>query len=189
MKKLLYAVSAALIMASCVGGNTTKNNANSACSSECGSSCESSTKTADVKSYKLEELLMAAEGLVDTEVVVVGTITHTCKHSGRRCFMVGDDQKTSFRIEAKGDIGGFNRELIGSELAVKGMLRENRLTNEYLDAWEEKVVEKQGKEDGSAESCGSETANINSMREWMKKNNKEYYSLYFMDGTSFEVVE
>ncbi|MFR9651191.1 MAG: hypothetical protein SNG35_04120 [Rikenellaceae bacterium] len=181
MKKLLYALSVVLFMASCIGNTTTSNNTKS--------SCESASKASDTKSYKLEELLKSAEGLVDKEVIVIGTITHTCKHSGRRCFMVGDDQKTSFRIEAKGEIGGFNRELIGSELAVKGILRENRLTNEYLDAWEERVAESQGKEDGSAESCDAETANINSMREWMKRNNKEYYSLYFMDGTSFEVVE
>ncbi len=182
MKKLLYTLAVALVMVSCIGNGSQSNSSDS-------NTSEAATKSAEVKSYKIEDLLKEAESLVDKEVIVIGSITHTCKHSGRRCFMVGDDQKTSFRIEAKGDIGGFNRELIGSEIAVKGMLRENRLTNEYLDAWEEKVNERAGKEDGSAESCSAETNNIQSMREWMKKNNKEYYSLYFMDGNSIVTAE
>ncbi|MFI3262004.1 MAG: hypothetical protein R3Y26_03740 [Rikenellaceae bacterium] len=180
MKTLLYTIAAALFMVGCAG------NANS---SKENNTASEQTKATETKCYKLADLLLVAETMVDTEVTVQGTITHTCKHSGRRCFMVTDDQKTSFRIEAKGEIGGFNRELIGSELAVTGTLRENRLTHEYLNAWEEKVKESQGAEDGSAESCGAETNNINEMRKWMKENNKEYYSLYFMDGTSFTVVE
>lgn len=171
-------------MVSCIGNgaNSAKSTTSSCCSAD-SRSAEQST------SYQLEDLLKAAETLVDQEVVVLGSVTHTCKHSGRRCFIIGEDQKTTLRVEAKGNIGGFNRELIGSDLAIKGILRESRLTNEYLDAWEERVNESQGKEDGSAETCDAETNNINDMRAWMKRNNKEYYSLYYMDGTSFEVVE
>lgn len=167
-------------MSACIGtgGNSSK-----------GESASSETKAVAVESYELNDLLAVADSLVGKEVIVVGTVTHTCKHSGRRCFIVGDDQKTSFRVEAKGDIGGFNRELIGSELAVTGILQENRLTNEYLNEWEAQIAESGGVEDGSAESCDAETNNIKEMREWMKANNKEYYSLYYMDGTSFEVVE
>ncbi len=185
MKKLLYTLAAALVMVSCAGNNS-NSNSSSCCDSK--SSCEQTTKSSS-KIYKLDDLLKSAETLAGEVVTVQGTITHTCKHSGRRCFIVGEDQKTSFRVEAKGEIGGFNRELIGSELAITGTLQESRLTNEYLDAWEEKVKEREGKEDGSAETCSAETNNINDMRAWMKKNNKEYYSLYYMDGTSFEVIE
>ncbi|MFI3267217.1 MAG: hypothetical protein R3Y51_00735 [Rikenellaceae bacterium] len=183
MKKLLYTLVAALVMVSCAGNtNSSKQN-----SSE--NTSEQTTKATEIQSYKLADLLQVAETLVDKDVTVQGVITHTCKHSGRRCFMVTEDQQTSFRIEAKGEIGGFNRELIGSELAVTGTLRESRLTNEYLNAWEEKIKESEGAEDGSAESCSAETNNINEMRKWMKDNDKDYYSLYFMDGTSFKVVE
>ncbi len=180
MKKIIFALALGLMMSACLG--TTNNSSNN-------NSQDAETKAESAVSYKLDDLLLKAETLVGQEVVVVGTITHTCKHSGRRCFMVGDNQKVSLRIEAKGEIGGFNRELIGSELAVTGTLQESRLTNEYLNEWEEKVRESAGAEDGSAESCEAETNNINDMRAWMKENNKEYYSLYYMDGTSFEVVE
>lgn len=147
------------------------------------------TAVADVQAYKLDSLLSVADQLTDKTVTVRGFVTHTCKHSGKRCFIVGDDQKTSFRVEAKGDIGGFNRELIGSELAITGVVKERRLTKEYIDQYEEQVNEKKAKEDGSAETCQAELNNIQGMREWMKSNNKDYYSIYYMDGEKYDVIE
>ncbi len=49
----------------------------------------------------------------------------------------------------------------------------------------EKAVE----EDGSAESCQAEMTNIAEMRSWMKENGKDYYSIYFLNGTSYEMVD
>ena len=101
---------------------------------------------------------------------------------------MGNDQKTSIRVEARGNIGGFNRELIGSELVIKGILKENKLTKEYIDQAEEELKEKQGKE-SNGETCDAELSNIENMRKWMKENNKDYYSIYFVEGTDYEVVE
>ena len=103
--------------------------------------------------------------------------------------MIGEDPNTTIRVEAKGKIGGFNRELVGSELTITGIVRENRLSKEELEQWEKKVAEAEGEEDGSADHCGSETANINSIKDWMKKHNKDYHLTYFMDGLSYEVIE
>ena len=137
----------------------------------------------------VEDLLASAETNIGKKITLRGFITHTCKHSGKRCFVVGKDQKTSIRVEAKGNIGGFNRELIGSEVLIQGTLRENRLTKEYIDQMEEAINEKKVKDDGSAESCDAETANITAMRQWMKEHNKDFYSIYYIDGTNYEVVE
>lgn len=140
------------------------------------------------KAMYVEEILQHAEQEVGKEILLKGFVTHTCKHSGRRCFVMGNDQKTSIRVEAKGNIGGFNRELIGSELVIKGILKENKLTKEYIDQAEEELNEQKGKE-GNGETCESELNNIKGMREWMKANNKDYYSIYYVDGTDYEVVE
>ena len=98
---------------------------------------QSEVKTVNVeKAMYLDDILSKAETLEGQEVILRGKITHTCKHSGRRCFIVGKDGKTSIRVEAKGNIGGFNRELIGSEVAVKGILRANKMTEKDIDAME-----------------------------------------------------
>ena len=138
--------------------------------------------------YTFEEVLAQAETLIDKPVKVKGYVTHTCKHSGRRCFLAGEDQKVTMRVEAKGNIGGFNRELIGNQIEVVGVLRENRLAPEKIDAMEKAINEKAIKNDGSAEACDTETANIQKMREWMKENGKDYYSIYYIDGEDYNEV-
>jgi hypothetical protein len=145
--------------------------------------------TANLKTYELNDLLSNAESLIDKTVKVRGYVTHTCKHSVKRCFIVGEDQKTSFRVEAGGEIGGFNRELTGSELEITGVVKERRLTKEYIDQYEKEVNEQKAEEDGSAETCAAELSNIQEMRNWMKTNNKDYYSIYYMNGISYDVVE
>lgn len=148
-----------------------------------------SESLSDLPVYNLDDLLKVADQNVDKKVKVIGYITHTCKHSGKRCFIVGDSQKTSMRVEAKGNIGGFNRELTGSKVEIAGTLKERRLSKEYLEQAEKEVNEKAAKEDGSAESCEAELNNIAEMRQWMADNNKEYYSIYFMNGEEYEVVD
>lgn len=137
----------------------------------------------------VDQLLAKAETLVDKPVVVQGHVTHTCKHSGKRCFIVGDDANLSIRVEAGGQIQGFNRELVGNSIAVKGILKERRLTAEYIDQWEEKVQNQETQEDGSAETCAAEMNNINNMRQWMEDNEKNYYSIYYINGENYDIVD
>ncbi len=179
MKNFIYVLVAALSVSLAACTSNKKKNVESTEQQEVALSVD--------KAVCLEDLLANAEANVGKEVTLRGVITHTCKHSGRRCFIAGKDQKTTIRVEAKGNIGGFNRELIGSEVVVKGTLRENRLTKEYLAQMEEDLNDKQGKE--NAETCESELKNIEGMREWMKANNKDFYSVYYMDGLEYEVVE
>lgn len=177
MKQLLFIGLVLACMVSCSGNNSAK---------QAEQSDEVAAVAGDV--YGLDDLLLVADDLLDQTVAVKGFVTHTCKHAGKRCFIVGESQKTSFRVEAKGDIGGFNRELVGSELAITGILKERRLTKEYIDQMEEQLNQKV-EEDGSAESCQAELNNISEMRNWMAENGKEFYSIYYMDGLNYEVIE
>lgn len=162
---------------------------NSKKQSESSSAAEQVSQKVDVEhAMYVEDILKNAEKEVGKEVNLRGFVTHTCKHSGRRCFVMGRDQKTSMRVEAKGNIGRFSRELVGSELIIKGILRENKLTEEYIDQAEEELKEQQGKGEDS-ETCQTELNNLTSMREWMKANHKNYYSIYYLEGTDYEVVE
>ena len=184
MKKIIFVVIAFLGfgLASC--GNSSKKQTTDE------KTVQSEVKTVDVeKALCLEDILAKAETEVGKEVVLKGKITHTCKHSGRRCFVVGKDDKTSIRVEAKGNIGGFNRELIGSVVAIKGILRENRMTEEDIDAMEAEYKKQQEAAKPGEGHCDTELKNIQGMRDWMKANNKEFYSIYYMDGMEFEVVE
>lgn len=176
----MAALAVSATLASC--GNNKKSGEESAMTEQTVQSLDPS------KALYVEEILKNAEQNIGKKITLKGFVTHTCKHSGRRCFVIGNDQKTTIRVEARGHIGGFNRELIGSELIIQGTLRENKLTKEYIDQAEEQLKEKQGKE-GDGETCDAELNNISSMRQWMKEHNKDYYSIYYVEGTDYEVVE
>ncbi|MDR2086704.1 MAG: hypothetical protein LBP72_05965 [Dysgonamonadaceae bacterium] len=143
---------------------------------------------AELPVFELDNLLQVAEQELDKTVKVVGYVTHTCKHSGKRCFIVGKSQQASMRVEAKGEIGGFNRELVGSKLEITGVLKERRLTQEYIDQMEKNVAIKK-QEDASAESCAAELSSISEMRRWMKERNKAYFSIFYMDGLEYVTLE
>lgn len=183
MKKVLFMMAALALMAAC-GNNAKKQK------QQTDTMPQTEQAAAAVsEAYTVENLMQQAESLVGKNVEVRGYVTHTCKHSGKRCFIVGEDQEVSIRVEAKGNIGGFNRELIGSELLINGTLRENRLSREYLDQMEKDLNDQKLQEDGSAETCEAELANIDGMKAWMQENGKDYYAVYYIDGEDYEVLE
>ena len=143
-----------------------------------------------VVAYELDDLLAVADQNVDNTVTVVGIVTHTCKHSGKKCFIVGESQATSLRIEIdpEGEIEMFSPELIGSKIAVTGILKEFHLSEESIVERETNV--KQLEQEGSSpEECATELSNISDMRKWMEDNGKDYFVLYYMDGLKYEVVD
>lgn len=177
MKKIFYLAAAVMmiILASC-GGKTAEKQ-----------TVEETPVVNIDKAMYLEDILDSASAYVDKEIVIRGIVDHTCTHSGRRCFLLGKDPSLTMRVEAKGNIGGFNRELSGSEIAVKGTLREKFISEEEIKAMEQQLAEKVEKE--GADHCDSEAKAIQSMRKWMKDNNRDAFSEYYVDGTDFEVIE
>ncbi|WP_421919423.1 hypothetical protein [Marinifilum sp.] len=159
-------------------------------------SCNQSNKKQDTKQEEVKtlaansisQLIEMAEQNVGKEVCFKGIVQHVCAHSGRRAFLVDETGKFSIRVEATGEINGFNRELSGSTITVKGSIAEQRLTEKEINEYEAKVKAKEDAEEGG-EHCSAEMANITKMRDWMKENNKNYYSIYFVKGTSYEIVE
>ena len=179
MKKVFLAAFIAIAMVACSGANKENKNATTA---------ENAETISAENAFPIENLLAVAENYIDKPVKVKGYVTHTCKHSGKRCFLADENQNVSIRVEAKGNIGGFNRELVGSEIEVDGILHERRLTPAEIDKMEEDIAAKRVSGDGSAESCDAETANVEKMRNWMKEKGKDYYAIYYIDGEDFREI-
>jgi len=137
----------------------------------------------------VNDLLLNADKQQDKTIKLTGVVTHTCKHSGKRCFLSDSGGDETIRVEAGGKITGFNQELTGSTITVTGILKERRLTKEYIDQWEESLKEKAIEEDGSAETCSAENSNINKMRNWMKEHGKNYYSIFFIEGIDYDITK
>ncbi|MCU4155527.1 hypothetical protein J1N10_06035 [Carboxylicivirga sp. A043] len=159
----------------------------------CGQKKSSSSENVTVQKTEVidvAQVLDKAENSIDKEVVFKGWVSHVCKHSGRRCFLKSEDGSVSIRVEAGGQINGFNKELTGSQLRVVGVMKVKKLDEQYLDEWQAKVEAAHKHEDveEGGEHCSAEMDNINEMREWMKKNGKDYYPIYFVNGTDYSIL-
>lgn len=147
-------------------------------------------KSVEEQMYSVDGLYANVDSLEGKEISIYGSVTHTCKHSGQRCFLVGDSADQTIRVEAGGNIQGFGAELIGSTIRVKGVLKASKINPDEIQKMEEEVATKEKSSDeGEVESCAAEKQNIHAMREWMKNNNKNYYATYYFEGADYEVVE
>lgn len=158
-------------------------------STACKNGAQKETQIAHNSVFNVADLLEIASDSLDKEVQVQGVVTHVCSHSGRRCFIEDTTGAYSIKVEATGDIPSFGRELMGNTIKVTGVLQENRLSTDYINEWEVEIKEKHAHEaEDGGDKCASELANIDNMRTWMKEHNKDYYSIFYLDGTAYELV-
>lgn len=177
MKKTIFPLIILLLLAGC-GNNVSQQQ-------QIVTEASIQTETA----LNISQLMVMASDNVDKEVIIEGVVTHVCKHSGKRCFLKDTTTNTSIRVEAKGEIGGFNSEMNGSQIMVKGIIRENRLTAEFIDKWEAKTLAQQEQAEVDQGHCSAELSNIKEMKDWMTANNKDFYSVFYVDGFSYEIVD
>ena len=64
------------------------------------------------KAVDVNGLLSKAEQQINDTIVLKGIVTHTCSHSGRRCFIADSTGKLTIRVEAGGNIQALNKELV-----------------------------------------------------------------------------
>ena len=156
-------------------------------------SCTGNKKQAEAAdwAYELDNLLAVAEQEVDNTVTVVGFVTHTCKHSGKKCFIVGESQETSLRVEVvpEGEIELFTPELVGSKVAITGILKEQQVPEEFIAELENNARLQLQEGIIEEEVCATELSNYSEMRQWMKDRGKDYYVIYYMDGLKYEVLD
>jgi hypothetical protein len=92
------------------------------------------------------------------------------------------------RVEAQGEIETFSSELIGSKLAITGVLKEQQISEERINEYEDEVKQLEN-EEGMAETCAAELSSITDMRKWMKDHGKNYYVTYYMDGLTYNIID
>lgn len=164
-------------------------------------SCQGSQKKAQAEESQAEvkaeatvitpETVMA-EGatLVGQEVSVKGTVNHVCRHGGKKCRLAGTTEGAWIQVMARGEIKEFAKELIGSEIIVKGTVKERKITKEMVAEQEnatKAAMEKTETKEAKAH-CSSSMGNVEKMKRWMADNNKDYYAVYFVEGVSYEAV-
>ncbi len=140
--------------------------------------------TTEIPTIKVEDFTTVAANYAGQKIQLTGTVDHTCKHSGKRMVIVGENPDFSVKIEA-GEVDQFNRELEGSDVSVIAMVTEQRMDSNYLDEWEQEILKNHADDaDGGAE----ELSKIENLRMELKESDKDYLSFYGLDCVSYEVI-
>jgi len=165
-------------------------------------SCTNQTKQKkDEKSTELtvltvDELQAQGKDLVGKEVMVKGTVTHVCKEAGARCFMMGSTEDVSIRIEA-GLIGSFTQEQMGSDIQVRGTLKEVQLDEEDLAEMEKSAAAGESANkghalghdgpamhsvDGGNHDSINQAKKLEDMNQKLAESKEGYVPVYFLEG-------
>ena len=153
-------------------------------------------KSAELIVLTVDELQAQAKDLVGKEVMVKGTVTHVCKEAGARCFVMGSTEDVSIRIEA-GLIGSFTQEQMGSDIQVRGTLKEVQLDEEDLAEMEKSAAagESANKDhalghngpamhsvDGGKHDSTNQVKKIEEMNQKLAESKEGSVPVYFLEG-------
>ena len=194
------------IVALCAGAFT-------ACNSS--SKQEAQTEDAQIEELTVDQIWENPDSFVGKEITVTGVCSHLCKHGGRKAFLQPSNGTAPLRCDAAPSFGSFAKETIRQPLAVTGTLREDRITEETIQSWEQQhAAQLAAMQDGqgltgeaaeeAAGGCDTEKAahgqaDIATFEARMadyrakiaaraEKEGKPYFSSYVFDATSYEIL-
>ncbi|GAB6976752.1 hypothetical protein JCM15124A_16590 [Prevotella falsenii] len=139
-----------------------------------------------------DELLDQAARLVGKEVYVKGKVTHVCHNSGKKVFLATGDENKTIQVfaDANGNIEKFSTDLIGKQIGAKGIVAEHRISKETIDKQEKEIAAELEKEDCmNVERCNNVMSNYKKMQAWIAANKTDYYPIYFVKATSYDVLK
>lgn len=153
---------------------------------------------------------------VGKEVQIAGLVNHTCKHGGKRMFLIDPETEITVKIEAGEKVTSFDAELEGSKVLVTGIINELIIDEAYLTQWEQEIKdelenptepedehaeEEEGHEEGEHEHASSglgEKADqgehinpfesIENYRNEIKESGTDHLAFYSIECLSFEVI-
>lgn len=160
-------------------------------------------KSAELTALTVEEIQAQGKELLGKEVVVKGTVTHVCKESGARCFVMGANEENSIRIEA-GKIGSFSQEQMGSDIKVRGILRAVKLDAEDVAEMEKSAAAGESANkghalghdgqsmhavDGGKHDSLTQAKKLAEMSEKLAESKEAYVPVYYLDGVELLAEE
>lgn len=166
--------------------------------------CNSRQGVSQAEPMSVDSLMSVSDAFVDDTVTVTGVCSHICSHGGRKAFLQGADSALTLRCQATGDIVAFAPDCPGKVLTVRGIVREDRLDLEQVDAMEAQFLAadsaRQAHENCDTERKAQGQADIDSYaarmadyRQRIEARNeaegKPYLSFYYIDAISYTAAE
>jgi len=175
-------------------------------------SCNSSkTDEATQTAMTVEQIVEKASEFVDKEVILEGTVSHVCKHGGKKMFLMGENPDVKIKIVPNEKLSSFETDLEGSDVTVTGKVIELRIDEEYLANWEAEIkvelesetedtehniaesdpkhlgTHKEKKEEVAEEEVEDPYAGVKELRKELQDSGKKYLSFYSIECSEFKL--
>ncbi len=162
--------------------------------------CNSKNTSSDATKLAINSFDSVAANFVEKAVIIEGTVSHTCKHGGKRMFLIDNADSINVEITAGKDISKFDESLEGKDVVVYGILKEERIDEKYLSQWESEL---KAKENENHEGTGVHTGvkghedqgvdakmqQINDYRKQIADSGKDHLSFYSVEAEKFELKQ
>jgi len=145
---------------------------------------ETTAKTTKVPVLALANFDADAEKWLNKEVQVKGIVDHVCKHGGKKILLVDDNGDVHIESETR-----FDDTLVGSEIAVKGIVEEFRVDEAYCLQKEEDHLQNHKEGTDSDEMYEKKMEQITAFRDSMKLAKTDHLSFYSLKYTSHKVTK
>ncbi len=175
-------------------------------------SCKNSTyKTDDSQNLTLtvDSFLLSPEQWSGKEVVIAGTVSHICKHSGKKLFLFSADPEKTVKVNAGGNYATFDIKYEGTDVEITGtVVEDEKIDANYLNEWEAEIKAQIGDKDQktcnaessaiagqaktdstTAEKAEDPYAKVKEFRSKLEKSGKSYIAIYAIDITSLKEIK
>ncbi len=179
-------------------------NVNTGCKNGNTSSADS-TKVSSTLS--VDTFLMSPEKWAGKEITLKGTVSHVCKHSGKKLFLFGADAEKTVKVNAGGDFSTFDIKYEGSDVEIVGtVVEDEKIDANYLNEWEADI--KKNLDDKDQKVCNEENkaisgqginktndsiqdpfAEVKAFRKKLAESGKTYISIYAINIKSMKELK
>lgn len=188
-----------LVIAAFVTGSNTgcKNNSTS-----------STTDTAKL-TLTVDSFLASPEQWSGKDIVIAGTVSHVCKHSGKKLFLFGADSEKTIKVNAGGSYATFDIKYEGTDVEITGtVVEDEKIDANYLSEWEAEIKAQVGDKDQKtcnaessaiagqakadstiAEKADDPYAKVKEFRSKLEKSGKPYIAIYAINITGLKEIK
>ncbi len=174
----------------------------------CKNSAKQTTDSTKI-GMTVDSFLLSPEKWVGQDVVILGTISHVCKHSGKKLFLFGADAEKTVKVNAGGDFPTFDIKNEGNDVQLTGtVVEDEKIDANYLNEWEADI--KKNIDDKDVKVCNEESkaisgqnkdtakvkkentdpyAEVKEFRKKLETSSKAYISIYAINCKTFKVIK
>jgi hypothetical protein len=133
-----------------------------------------------IPSLDLNSFESMAAQYVNQEVRITGLVDHVCIHSGKKLRLVADGAP-SLHVASE---TRFDDALVGTQIALTGIVKETRIDESYCLQMEESSMEEHKEGHLKDDQLANRTQQIKAYREAMKEANVDYLAFYSLEFVS-----